>query len=161
MKLTLVLIVQLLAVAAFARPDRTDNINRLNWLMQNRRSDIWTCSTPSDSKGVWMFLVEERASGMFSSQHILAITDEAVCRQLDVVCPFISGVTRSPWGSTYTGVKHSYWATRGKYEDTVFMVSDGAGMKIASVSNGSQSRINWDRHWYFNPGECYQWKVDF
>ena len=153
MKSILFLYILTITLSAFAAPTSEDNQKKLNILLQHKIGTIWACAKGNNSEAVIMFNISSEVSGMISGVTPLAIQDQEICDALGVICPFV--VNASDYGrSFFPNSKYVYWMTNGKYEDTLAFFSEGSGMKLISVSNGSQTTINWNNNWFFNEGEC-------
>ena len=133
--------------------DSAQNQTLLNKLQANRIRTIWNCKKGEQNEALVMFTAKPSQLGLRSGTRILAVQDEQICKTLQVTCPFVATAIENTFGHIGP-VKYGYWATGGKYQDTVMFFSDGQGMKVVSISNGSQSYPDWASHWYFNPGEC-------
>lgn len=102
---------------------------------------------------VSIFRTSFSAPAGYSNSRLLTISNKNVCDALSIVCPFVARVFDGPRNAA-PGSEMVLSATRGKNEDSVMMFSDGNGVKIVNVANGSQPRIRWDKNWYFEPGLC-------
>ena len=139
--------------SAFASTTPEENRARVAALQANRTDTVWSCTKGSNSEAVVMFHIKNSASGMVSGNRPLVISDEQICSALSVTCPFVAGV---PFERTDLAGdrKYAYWASQGRYEETVAFISEGNGMKLVAGSNGSPPSLHWDRTWFFNAGEC-------
>ena len=144
-----------LSLSAFASSEPEYNQKKLNTLLDHKIGTIWTCSKNHNPDAVIMFNVSHDVGGMIGGTTPLAIQDQQICDALKVTCPFIANAYE--YGrSFFPNSKFVYWATNGKYEDTLAFFSEEAGMKLVLVSNGSQASIEWDNNYFFNERECIE-----
>jgi hypothetical protein len=144
--------------SAFADSSRPNpNLSKLKYLLKHRTGFAWKCRKGNKTNAVVLFKVDDVASSRLSGRDALAILDRQICNAVGVTCPFVSGAYEPTFRRDLGDRKYRYWSTNGKYADTVVFVSDGDGMKLAGVDNGSQPAIHWDRNWYFGAGECVRY----
>ncbi len=149
------LVIAIILAPLTSRASVTEKENQalLAALMKERTRTHWTCTSASHRQAVVMFQVSDFVSGYLSSSTILAVQDPKICTELQVTCPFVAGVTQGAFGHAGPAL-HQYWATRGKYEDTLMFVSSGSGMALVRINNGSTPSPTWSDSWTFYSGEC-------
>jgi hypothetical protein len=129
------------------------NALKLDKLQRARIGTLWACGKGVNPEAVVMFKILDAVSGSISGTTPLAIQDQQICDALHVSCPFVANAY-ALHNNMFGNPVFQYYATNGEYEDTVAFISDGKGMKLVKIANGSQPFPVGADNWYFNPGEC-------
>lgn len=136
-----------------ASTSTAENQARLSILQNHREKTLWHCKKGWGNEAVVMFQVDGDVSGMFSGRDIIAVQDPEICHALNVTCPYVGSVHAATFDEI-RGAAYAYSSSRGRYEDAIAFISDGAGMKLVAVDTTRQAYLRWDSNWFFNAGEC-------
>ena len=128
-----------------------DNQKLLKRLQASRTGTEWNCTRGTNKEAVVLFDVKD--SSILSGGRILVIKDPQICKNLNVTAPFVASFSENTF-DLVGPAKFGYWATRGQNEDTVLFYSQGQGMNLVSIDNGSQPAVSKSPNWFFNSGEC-------